>query len=75
MIETAILEKEAMQLSEVDRALLANRLIQSLSRTPTGLRNVWVAEADSRMSAYQAGDISAIDGPSAVAELRSRFVK
>jgi putative addiction module component (TIGR02574 family) len=73
MIDTAIIEKEAMQLPEADRALLADRLIQSLSRTPATLRDAWVEEADARMNAYRAGKISAVDGPQAMAELRSRF--
>ena len=75
MIDSAVLEKEAMQLPEVDRALLADRLIQSLSRTPSTLRDTWVEEADSRMSAYRAGKIAAVDGAQAVAELRSGFAK
>ncbi len=75
MIETALLEKKAMQLPEVDRALLADRLIQSLSRILSKLKNAWVEEANSRMNAYRAGDISTADVPPVVAKLRSRFVK
>ena len=73
MIDSAIIEKKAMQLPEVDRALLADRLIQSLSRTPVRLREAWVEEADIRMNAYRAGKVTAIDGPQAMAELRSKF--
>ena len=75
MIDSAILEKEAMQLPEVDRALLADRLIQSLSRMPSTLRDAWIKEADSRMNAYRAGKIAAVDGPQAIEELRSGFAK
>lgn len=75
MIDTAIIEKEAMQLPEADRALLADRLIRSLSRTPSALTDAWIDEADSRMNAYHAGRITAVDGPKAIAELRSRFGK
>jgi putative addiction module component (TIGR02574 family) len=73
MIDTAIIEKEAMQLPDVDRALLADHLIQSLLRVPDGVRDAWVREANSRMAAYRAGEISTVDGTQAMAELRSRF--
>jgi putative addiction module component (TIGR02574 family) len=75
MIDTAIIEKQAMQLPDVDRALLADRLIESLSRVPEMLKDAWVAESDSRMAAYRNGDIAAVDGPKAMAELRSRREK
>lgn len=75
MIDSAILEKEAMQLPESDRALLAAHLLASLSRIPTTVSQAWLAEADSRLSAHRAGEIPAVDGPQAMPELRSRFVR
>jgi putative addiction module component (TIGR02574 family) len=75
MMDTAVIEKQAMQLPDVDRALLADHLIESLSRVSPALRDAWVAEADSRLAAYQGGEIAAVDGPKAMAELRSRFVR
>ncbi len=75
MIDTAIIEKQAMQLPDADRALLADHLIESLSRVPAALKNAWVEEAESRMSAYRHGEITAIDGSKALAELRSRFAR
>jgi putative addiction module component (TIGR02574 family) len=75
MIDAAIIEKQAMQLPEGDRALLADRLIESLSRVPAMLKDAWVAESDSRMAAYRNGDIAAVDGPKAMAELRLRCAK
>ncbi len=75
MIDATILEKEAMQLPAADRAVLADRLIQSLSRTSPELRDAWVKEADSRMKAYRAGKIAAVEGPQAMADLRSRFAE
>ena len=75
MMDTAVIEKQAMQLPDVDRALLADHLIESLSRVPLALKDAWVAEADSRVAAYRAGEIPALDGPKAMAELRSRFAR
>lgn len=55
-------EKEALNLSEIDRALLANRLIESISRPPDHILKAWAEEANSRSDAYRAGKVSAIDG-------------
>lgn len=74
-MDTAVIEKQAMQLPEVDRALLADHLLESLSRGPATLKAAWVKEAESRMAAYKSGLIEAVDGPKAMAELRSRFAR
>lgn len=75
MVDAAILEKEALQLPEAQRALLADRLLQSLSPIPPDLRQTWIREADDRMKAFREGTISAIDGPQVMADLRSQFAK
>ncbi len=72
-MDAVIIEKEAMQLPESERAVLADRLLESISPTSSELRGKWVQEADERMRAYRDGEIEAIDGPSAMAELRSQF--
>ena len=41
-----------------------------------GRRNAqlaWAAEAEDRIEAYRRGDLSAVDGPSTLKELRSRY--
>jgi len=73
MLGIAIIEKEAMQLPEAERALLADRLIRSLAHTSDALRDAWVQEAESRLVAYRDGKIPAVDGPQAMSELRARF--
>jgi len=75
MMDTAVIEKQAMQLPEADRALLADHLLASLSRGPAAVREAWAKEAESRMAAYKSGLIEAVDGPAAMAELRSRFAR
>ncbi len=49
-MEAVIIEKEALQLSDCERAVLADRLLASLSRPPAGLDDAWLREADERMS-------------------------
>ena len=73
MNDVAIIGNEALQLSAVERARLADRLIQSISQTPEGLHDQWVQEADERMDAYRTGEIEAVDGAQAIADLRARF--
>ena len=72
-MDAAIIEKEALQLSDSQRALLADRLLQSLSKIPLELQTAWIQEVESRMEAFEDGKISAVDGPQAIAELRARF--
>jgi len=72
-MDAAIIEKEALQLSESERAILADRLLSSLSQIPDSLRDAWVQESEERMEAFRNGKVSAVDGPSAIADLRARF--
>lgn len=75
VMDVAIIEKEALQLPDSQRALLADRLIESLTPMTSKLRQTWLHEVDSRMDAFQSGSIEAVDGPQAMAELRTRFRK
>lgn len=72
-MDTAVLQKEALQLPDKDRALLADSLLASLSPTPAKLEAAWVREVDERLRAFRMGEIDAIDGRAAMAELRARF--
>jgi len=74
-MDAAILEMEALLLPDTERALLVERLMESLSPSPSALRAAWVREADERMRAFRDGEISAVDGSQAMADLRSRFSK
>lgn len=54
------LEKEAMQLSARERALLADALLESLSDEATQqIQELWAAEAEDRLQAFREGKISA----------------
>jgi hypothetical protein len=73
-LDEKILEREALRLPVRDRALLADALLESLD--DDAARNVhlsWAAEAEDRVEAYRRGDLSAVDGPSTLKELRSRY--
>lgn len=72
-MEAVIIEKEALQLSDCERAVLADRLLASLSPNPPGLDESWLKEADDRMLAFREGMIEAVDGPEALAEMRREF--
>lgn len=72
-MEAIIIETEALRMSDCERAVLADRLLASLSRKPAGLDDSWLREADDRMTAFHGGDIEAVNGPEALAELRRDF--
>lgn len=72
-MEAVIVEKEALQLSDCERAVLADRLLASLSRKSAGLDDAWLREADERMKAFHEGTIKAVNGPEALAEIRKDF--
>lgn len=74
-MDAAILEKEALLLPDTERALLVERLMESISPSPSALLEDWVREADERGRAFRDGEISVVDGPQAMAELRARFSK
>ena len=75
MIDAAIIEKEAMKLPDTQRALLADRLLESINPTSNSLQAAWVRESDDRLSCFRNGEIPAVDGPQAMAELRERFAR
>lgn len=74
-MEAVIIEKEALQLSECERAVLADRLLASLSPNPHGLEVSWLKEVDDRMRAFREGMIVGVDGPEALAEMRRKFAR
>jgi len=74
-MDPAIIEKEALQLTDSERAVLADRLLESLSTTPSEIREAWIQESEARMQAFREGKVAAVDGPEAMADLRSRFAK
>ncbi len=72
-MEAVIIEKEALQLPDIERAILADRLLESLTHRSADLEATWIREADCRMAAFLEGRIEAISGPEAMADLRKKF--
>jgi putative addiction module component (TIGR02574 family) len=75
MMDIAVVEANAMQLRESDRALLADRLLDSITPLSLGIRQAWDDEISSRLSAYRAGEIQAVEGNAAMDVLLKRFSK
>jgi putative addiction module component (TIGR02574 family) len=69
-METIILEREALRLPESQRALLADRLLQSLETGGSNSEAAWATEVEARFEAYERGKLAAVDGPEAVRRIR-----
>ena len=75
-MDQAILGREALRLPAHQRALLADTLLESLDDEVTRKAEVaWAQEAESRLTAYHRGELTALDGPTALRELRDRHAK
>lgn len=61
--------RQALQLPPNDRAALVEGLITSLDKPDPELDALWLKEAESRMAAYRAGELGAIDADEVFAEL------
>ena len=72
-MDAAIIEHEALALSAVERALLADRLLETLNVGNSSRMKLWGQEADRRLDLYEKGEVSEIEGTSLVANLRRRF--
>ena len=65
------LAEEALKLPAESRALLADRLVESLDfAEPDDIQRLWVAEATRRREEIVSGKVSPIDGTHALAEVR-----
>lgn len=69
-MDVATLEREAQNLTLAERALLADRLLQTLDIEDPERMKRWGEEADRRLSANERGETSAVDGPAALAAIR-----
>jgi hypothetical protein len=73
-MDQAILEKEALLLPPGQRALLADALLASLDAEPEReVEAAWAKVAEERLAACHRGEETMLDGPTALAELRSRY--
>ncbi|MFN2542585.1 MAG: addiction module protein, partial [Chthoniobacterales bacterium] len=65
------LEKEALQLPAASRALLADKLVESLNSAEIDeIQKLWAAEAIRRRDEVRSGRVKPIAGDEVVAEVR-----
>lgn len=72
-MDVATIEREALSLTVAERALLADRLLQTLDLEDSERMERWGREADRRLQAFERGEMVATDGPEAVAAIRRRL--
>jgi putative addiction module component (TIGR02574 family) len=72
-MEAAVLEKEALMLPMAERALLADRLLQTLEGEDESVMQAWADEAERRLELFRAGKMTALDGQTVVESIRKRL--
>ncbi|MBN8728483.1 MAG: addiction module protein [Xanthomonadales bacterium] len=60
---------QAIQLPAHERAVLADELLASLGSKDSAIDAAWLKEAESRLAAWQRGDVEALDATEVFAEL------
>jgi len=63
---------QALKLPVNDRAALVDTLILSLDKPDPALDAEWLKEAEDRLSAYQSGELAAVDADDVFRELDKR---
>ena len=72
----ASIQKEIFQLDSQERARLIDLLWESLDESRIKeIEAKWAAESEERIDAFDRGELSAIDGPAALQDLRSSLRK
>jgi len=67
---------EALALPSEARALLADRLVESLDPAEDGyIHGLWTTEANRRLCELRSGQVGGILGEEAVARLREKYAK
>jgi len=70
------IQKEIVELSSAERAMLINILWESLDEARVKeIEANWAAESEERIDAVDRGELQTIDGPSALRDLRSSLMK
>ena len=69
-MEPAIIEHEVLKLPLVERAVLIDRLLQTLDIKLVKNMTVWAEVAEKRMELFRSGKIAALDHEAVVETLR-----
>jgi putative addiction module component (TIGR02574 family) len=72
----ASIQKEISQLNSHERAMLIDLLWESLDEARvSAIEAKWAIESEDRIDAYERGELPAVDGPTALRDLRSSLRK
>ena len=72
----ASIQKEIIQLNATERAMLIDLLWESLDEARIKeIEAKWAAESEDRLDAFERGELSAVDGPEALRDVRSSLRK
>ena len=72
----AEIQIEVQKLKPAERAALIDVLWESLDEARIKeVEAKWVAESEDRIDAFERGELSAVDGPAAIRELRNSLKK
>ena len=72
----ASIQQEIEKLEPAERAVLIDVLWESLDdKRIKEIESKWAAESEDRIDAFERGELTAVDGPSAIEELRSSLTK
>jgi putative addiction module component (TIGR02574 family) len=72
----ASIQEEIGKLEPAERAALIDVLWESLDdKRIKEIESRWAAESEDRIDAFERGELTAVDGPSAIEELRSSLTK
>jgi len=74
-MDMVFIENEAMGLAAYERAILADRLLQSILPISDVRQKMWEEESEDRLAAYRSGELVAIEGENAMAELQAKYSK
>jgi putative addiction module component (TIGR02574 family) len=73
-MDSILLKQEALKLSPYERAQLIDALLESLDPAEQEeIDRAWIEESKDRLKAFRAGDIEAVDGETALTELREKL--
>ena len=71
-MDLAILEQEALKLSEADRALLADHLLNTLDPVEPSVMDAWAKEGAQRLDAFLADETDSTAGLDFIQSLRAK---
>jgi len=72
-MDPAVIENEAMKLSDAERAVLVDRLLQTLETPNARGMQAWADEGERRLALFRAGKTTAVDGETVTDTLRKKL--